>query len=1259
MQVKRTAGWVAAALILITGAWMARAGETAVPIAAEAQTSLSSDETFADCTLIRMGYQGGDNIEIPVFRYDLGALKDAKIVNAVMTLNIEGRERVQDWMLSLRAIGGDTHIPWDAKSATLGNAQSNPGWGANGFLKMEHGPDLAEGKLPTGAGRVMVSFPFTEQGLACLRDIVEGKRPNNGFLIDLARLGRFPRVSFCSVHQRATLQPYLVVTVDEGAAATAPRFAWPGDAGALECKVTADTSICAFPDEELDNHGAKDKIRIKYVDHLWAGQFDLSPAKGKEITAGLLLLKKASGGNSDEFTMRKFGVSTIVSDFAEGKADDYGVQPFKRKDGANFRFAGTDSQFWGRPRDPKDYAVGQVAVPGKPAATVTKPVEPNFFFDPERPGPDDFTDALFGNGASRFHFASGVETNASGYYMIPIPGALLQSILIGEARGLCLCDGSGTAFNYDVWSRESKFPPKLLVQAKAPSAAAAEPVMDLRIAPVGGHAPELAFLEWTEGANTFGYEIRVDGKPIPAYRGLVGRGAGAKIRHPLDFLALGKRAVEVVPFNVARRLGAAAKAEVTMPAPTALIPLLPAPAAEASAPAAPAAAGGKPIIRLWACDEFEAVDPQTGKLFHSGNEAYKSGNSVWDGHAVRIASARNAVACFQLVMEPDAACGLKSAPDISIILSDFKSKGGEKLKVARLARYYTAWYHRTPDLPGADGKPRYLADALIQIDPQRLPAFPNERVPHQANQAFFVDIHVPSYALAGEYTAELTVSSAVSDDVVPVRLKVCDVTLPECFTFRHELNLYSDGMAEGTGIDVFDNPDAARESMIRLRQAARFHRLIVNGLPYSQSGRTVAFLTPQIGGIGKMTTVTDWSRFDRTVEPLATGKAFTPEAGYYGPLSGVPEPHMYLPLHEAWPADMSQFCANHPAKAPELTKIDVSTPEGKRAARDLFKDKLFPAYRMNCNGPEEELGAFFQDAQVAVAKQFASHFAEKGWTNTAWQCYLNNKPGFGRSSLYTLDEPITELDFRALGFFHDLWRRGARESGVGDRVRFEYRADISRSQWQFTFLDGHAINLHCVSDGFYTKNYKMRARARQFDWETWTFGGGPDAFGSALSLYGACINSWSLGADGILPYYSGMRNDFETFNILAMLYQAEESKAVALGIKAVAQTARGKSEEGAEEQFAYVGPFPSVRLLAARAAVQDIEALNALAAAVGAHRDTMRRSLRNSLDLSMRMVSTNPDDPGSAVFTALAPAQIVALRRTVLETLEAAQKRAQ
>src|SRR5207245_2785732 len=92
------------------------------------------------------------------------------------------------------------------------------------------------------------------------------------------------------------------------------------------------------------------------------------------------------------------------------------------------------------------------------------------------------------------------------------------------------------------------------------------------------------------------------------------------------------------------------------------------------------------------------------------------------------------------------------------------------------------------------------------------------------------------------------------------------------------------------------------------------------------------------------------------------------------PRKGVPLECYYLPLHENWP-----------------------TPVAGHYNGGYWADTAFDAaYRRNF---------------VAASRQFAEHVAEKGWTDTLFQCLLNNKVDYKRngwsrtSSPWLLDEP--------------------------------------------------------------------------------------------------------------------------------------------------------------------------------------------------------------------------------------------------------------
>jgi len=71
---------------------------------------------------------------------------------------------------------------------------------------------------------------------------------------------------------------------------------------------------------------------------------------------------------------------------------------------------------------------------------------------------------------------------------------------------------------------------------------------------------------------------------------------------------------------------------------------------------------------------------------------------------------------------------------------------------------------------------------------------------------------------------------------------------------------------------------------------------------------------------------------------------------------------------------------------------------------------------------EEAYGKDFEDGFAGMARQFAEHFKEKGWTRTEFQFLLNNKYYYrarffgnrGRqgTSFWLLDEPWTTMTMR-------------------------------------------------------------------------------------------------------------------------------------------------------------------------------------------------------------------------------------------------------
>src|SRR5207253_1978189 len=121
---------------------------------------------------------------------------------------------------------------------------------------------------------------------------------------------------------------------------------------------------------------------------------------------------------------------------------------------------------------------------------------------------------------------------------------------------------------------------------------------------------------------------------------------------------------------------------------------------------------------------------------------------------------------------------------------------------------------------------------------------------------------------------------------------------------------------------------------------------------------------------------------------------------------------------------------------------------------------------------EEAFDPQFKEEFQAVVKQFARHFREKGWSGTQFQFYLNNKyyykdpkEGGRGSSWWLLDEPMHRDDWMALRFFGQMFKSTVREALGSPAPRdpqLQFRADVSRPQWQRDWLNG-LVDLICVS----------------------------------------------------------------------------------------------------------------------------------------------------------------------------------------------------
>ena len=168
---------------------------------------------------------------------------------------------------------------------------------------------------------------------------------------------------------------------------------------------------------------------------------------------------------------------------------------------------------------------------------------------------------------------------------------------------------------------------------------------------------------------------------------------------------------------------------------------------------------------------------------------------------------------------------------------------------------------------------------------------------------------------------------------------------------------------------------------------AHRHRTVLNRLPYNQNGQMQDGCAPLWDG-----TRLDWTSWDRRFGPLLDGSAFADL-----PRKGVPVECFYLPLHENWPSPM----------------------EGNYNG-SYWADQAFPeSYRR---------------AFVSASRQIAEHFQARGWNDTLFHGFLNNKNNFKAngwsrgSSPWLLDEPANFQDYWALRYFGRAFHEGINQA---------------------------------------------------------------------------------------------------------------------------------------------------------------------------------------------------------------------------------------
>jgi hypothetical protein len=461
-----------------------------------------------------------------------------------------------------------------------------------------------------------------------------------------------------------------------------------------------------------------------------------------------------------------------------------------------------------------------------------------------------------------------------------------------------------------------------------------------------------------------------------------------------------------------------------------------------------------------------------------------------------------------------------------------------------------------------------LPDPVVPLTGPFAVPTPEDRVAGQTSGSLHTEVYVPHDAPAGTHRGKLTLRTGDDALTLPVTLHVWDFTLPDYLSFFPEMNCY--------GVP------AGERAYYRL---AHRHRTVLNGVPYSQGGTVYDGWAP--GWDGRHL---DWSAWDRRFGPYFDGSAFADL-----PRRGVPLEGFYLPLHENWP---SRMAGNYNG--------------------DYWADRAFPAS--------------YRDAFVRASREFAEHCDRRGWHDTLFQFFLNGKhdfkaQGWSRgSSPWLLDEPAHFQDFWALRYFGAAFHEGVRQAG--GRAKMVFRADISRPMWQRDALDG-LLDYAVVSSALRSYQRMVMDRKEAQGQVVLEYGSSNAIGDSNAQPLGWCLDAWTLGCDGVLPWQTmGSGDSWRRADDLALFYPP-----------------RGFGE-----------PVPSIRLKAYRRGQQDVEYLTLLAQVLRQPRWAVAQRVREELRLAGTRAGTGfrGEDAGVVRYARLLPEDVWRLRVRVGSALSAA-----
>ena len=313
-----------------------------------------------------------------------------------------------------------------------------------------------------------------------------------------------------------------------------------------------------------------------------------------------------------------------------------------------------------------------------------------------------------------------------------------------------------------------------------------------------------------------------------------------------------------------------------------------------------------------------------------------------------------------------------------------------------------AWSRKIPDvvLP-LDGSVRGLRTFDVPLDVAGLPRITNRW------GLLLMEVWIPKTATPGLHRGTVAVLQDGKELArLGVDLTVYPLRLPDRPTFRMDYLSYGSPLGRLGGDVRLGNgatgdltvPPAVLAAEQQAHALALDNRGYLDVLPYA-SQRGNPFYAYPVTGTGRNATITSFDGFDRRFGPLLDGKV-----GKY---------------RTAPPIFGLAFNLNYPYKA----QADPAAQFNWRPFKNTIPD-----------GPGKQPALRdLEETWRAVGQQTLAHFAQRRWTNTAFEIFNNQKPAENNTSPWHLDEPVDAPDYQALRYLFNLARwsfAGAGAKGV-------------------------------------------------------------------------------------------------------------------------------------------------------------------------------------------------------------------------------------